>query len=218
MIKKIKKVVWQFLNFLKIGAHVQLALRSNLKDEGWFKSFYKKQAIDKEGQPIPWFTYSAVHFLSKRLDKSFEVFEYGCGNSTLWLAQRVKNVDAVEGDKDWIAYLQNKIPANVRLIYYPVEENQNGKYAQAISEMGKKYDLVIVDGRDRNNCVIQAEKFLGEKGVIILDNSDRPDYQTSIDFLLEKGYRKIDFIGNTAIVSIISSTSVFYKDNNCLGI
>jgi hypothetical protein len=218
MIKAIKKLVWSVLNLFKLGAYVQLALKSSLKDEGWFKSFYTKKAINAQGKPIPWFTYSAIHFLAARLKPEFEVFEYGCGNSTLWLAERVKSIDAVEGDKDWVEYLKPKMPSKVKIIHHLVKENENGKYAQAISETGKSYDIVIVDGRDRNNCVMQSERFLKENGILILDNSDRPDYQAGINFLLNKGYKKIDFIGNTSIVAMNSSTTIFYRPNNCLGI
>jgi len=218
MLKAIKKVAWSVLNLLKLGAHVQLALKSNLKEEGWFRSFYTKKAIDAQGKPIPWFTYSAIHFLENRLKSEFDVFEYGCGNSTLWLAERVRTIDAVEGDKAWVEYLKPKMPAKVQITHYAVQENENGKYAHAISETGKHYDVVIVDGRDRNNCVINAEKYLKEQGILILDNSDRPDYQIGINFMMEKGYKKIDFIGNTSIVAMISSTTIFYKPQNCLDI
>jgi hypothetical protein len=218
MFKAIKKIIWSVLNFFRLGAHVQLALKSNLKEEGWFKSFYTKRSVDDKGKPIPWFTYSAIHFLESRLKPHFEVFEYGCGNSTLWLAERVKSVDAVEGDKSWVEYLLPKMPTHVKIMYYPVQEEENGKYAQAITETGKLYDIVIVDGRDRNNCVINAVNYLKEEGVIILDNSDRPDYQKSIDFLIGRGFKKIDFIGNTSVVAMISSTTFFYKPNNCLNI
>ncbi|KOY86907.1 hypothetical protein AD998_12810 [bacterium 336/3] len=218
MLKITKKIIWNILNFLKLGAYVQLTLKSGLKDEGWFKSFYTKQSVDNHKKPIPWFTYSAIHFLQNRLKPHFDIFEYGCGNSTLWLAERVKSVDAVEGDKNWVEYLRPKMPKTVTITYHSVQEDENGKYAQAIAETSKLYDIVIVDGRDRNHCIIQSEKYLKEGGIIILDNSDRPDYQKGTDFLNERGYKRIDFVGNTPIVAMNSSTTIFYQPNNCLEI
>jgi hypothetical protein len=36
--------------------------------------------------------------------------------------------------------------------------------------------------------------------------------------MLEKGYKKIDFIGMVPVVALCSATSVFYKTENCLEI
>ncbi|MFN3316915.1 MAG: FkbM family methyltransferase [Raineya sp.] len=216
MWKKTKKLIWKILNFLGLGAYVQLFLLSYLKDIGWIRSFHSKQSIDAQGKPIPWFTYSAIHFLEPRLQKSFDVFEYGCGNSTLWFAQRVGNIDAVEGDKTWFEKVQKQLPNNAKVVFQEVQEDENGNYAKAITTTQKLYDLVIVDGRDRNNCIKNAQKYLKETGVLILDNADRPEYQDGINFMLEKGYKKIDFIGMPPIVAMRSCTSVFYRKENCL--
>lgn len=218
MWKKIKKAVWQVLNFFGIGAYVQLFLLSYLKDIGWVKSYHSKQAINKQGQAIPWLTYSFIHFLELRLNKNFDVFEYGCGNSTIWFAQRVNSIDAVEGDMIWFEKVSRSLPQNAKVSFQEVKENENGNYAKAIAATKKLYDLVLVDGRDRNNCIKNAQQYLKPGGVLILDNSDRPDYQEGINFMLEKGYKKIDFIGMTPIVALCSSTSIFYKNDNCIGI
>lgn len=218
MWKKTKKAVWQVLNFFRLGAYVQLFLLSYLKEIGWIRSFHSKQSIDAQGNPIPWFTYSAIHFLEPRLQKSFDIFEYGCGNSTIWFAQRVGSIDAVEGDKNWFEKVQKQLPLNAKVMFYEVQENENGNYAKAIANTQKRYDLVIVDGRDRNNCIKNAQNYLKEGGVLILDNSDRPEYQEGINFMLEKGYKKIDFVGMTAIVAMCSCTSIFYRKENCLNI
>ena len=42
--------------------------------------------IDKNSNPLPWVTYGFIDFISERLNKSIDVFEYGSGNSTLWYA------------------------------------------------------------------------------------------------------------------------------------
>ncbi|GAB4124441.1 MAG: hypothetical protein OHK0045_11660 [Raineya sp.] len=218
MWKKTKKIVWQLLNFIGLGAYIQLLLLSYLKDIGWVRSFHSKQSVDAQGKPIPWFTYSAIHFLEQRLSKNFDVFEYGCGNSTIWFAQRVRSIDAVEGDKIWFAKVQSQLPTNASVVLFEVQENEDGNYAKAIANTKKLYDIVIVDGRDRNNCIKNAQKYLKEGGILILDNSDRPDYQEGVSFMLAQGYKKIDFVSMTPIVAMRSATSIFYRQDNCLGI
>ncbi len=218
MLQKLKNSIWRFLNILGLGGYIQLYLHSYLKDIGWFRSYHRKQSVDRNGQAIPWLSYSFIHFLEPRLHKQMNLFEYGCGNSTIWFAQRVNWVDAVENDKNWIAKIQKQLSNNTAIVYREVQENENGEYAKSIAATGKFYDIVIIDGRDRNHCIRQAEKYLSPQGVIVLDNSDRPDYQEGINFLLSKGFKKIDFIGIVPIVAMISSTSVFYKNENCLNI
>ena len=74
MIRKIKNVLWYILIKLKVGGAVQLFLASGLKEDGWFESFNKKESIDKDGNPIPWCTYSFIKFIKPRASKSILKF------------------------------------------------------------------------------------------------------------------------------------------------
>ena len=65
---------------------------------GFISSLEKKIPIDSNSKPIPWFTYSFVDFLVPRINKEFRLFEYGSGNSTLFLSPFVKYIDSVEHD------------------------------------------------------------------------------------------------------------------------
>jgi hypothetical protein len=53
-----------------------------------------------KGEPIPWFSHPLIDFLKDRLSKDMTVFEYGCGNSTLWWADRVRSVTGVKNDSE----------------------------------------------------------------------------------------------------------------------
>lgn len=108
--KGLRKFVWKLLRIFKLAAPVQLILESALIDDGWFKSYYKKESIDKEYNPIPWNTYPFIKFIGPRLKKNLNVFEYGCGNSTLWYSKRVKSIIAVENDKDWFEKIKSQLP------------------------------------------------------------------------------------------------------------
>ncbi|MEO5647024.1 MAG: hypothetical protein ABIQ56_01610, partial [Chitinophagaceae bacterium] len=57
-------------------------IRHILKDYGWSKALETGKCIDKNGNPIPWFSYPAIDFLSQLNIFDKEVFEYGCGFST----------------------------------------------------------------------------------------------------------------------------------------
>src|SRR5438105_15804409 len=60
-----------------------------LRDTGWLLSARLQRPVTKDGDSIPWWTYSATSFVGARLPTSARVWEYGCGNSTLWFAARV---------------------------------------------------------------------------------------------------------------------------------
>src|SRR5437016_5174452 len=63
--------------------------RAALRSEGWSKSNRLGLPLAADGSPLPWYTYSAIHFLEPRLRDDLKVFEYGSGHSTLWYAARV---------------------------------------------------------------------------------------------------------------------------------
>ena len=50
---------------------------------------------------LPWFTFSAIEFLETWIKPHHEVFEYGCGGSTLFFAQRANSVASVEHNGIW---------------------------------------------------------------------------------------------------------------------
>lgn len=214
MLKKLKKTAWNLLNKSGLGGSVQLYLGGALKQYGWFQSFHSKKSVDANGNPLPWYTYPFILFLKPRLRSHFEIFEYGSGNSTSWYASQVKNIIAVEHDADWVKVVVPRLPSNATLLERPLGES----YVKAVKESGKAYNMVVVDGRNRVKCAIFAVDFLAADGVLILDNSEREWYSKATDYLKERGFRRLDFIGMAPIVGIETCTSVFYRDGNCLGI
>lgn len=218
MMKKIITTPIKFL--LKIFDLYSLyCLRTNgyLKDVGWFKSFKLGIPVDKFGQPIPWYTYPAISFIEKRIHDQMSVFEYGCGNSTLWWVRHVKRIVSCEHDQGWYGKMKKQVPVNVELHYVGLEF-ENGRYAKKVATYQNEFDIIVIDGRDRVNCAMNCLTALKEGGVIIWDNSDRPEYEAGYQYLLENGFKQIDFQGIGPIVTISTSTSIFYKDNNCFGI
>jgi hypothetical protein len=201
-----------------LGLYSFLSLRRSgaLKEAGWFKSVRAGVPIDRNGRPIPWMTYSAIGFLEKRIDGTMSVFEYGCGNSTLWWADRVRNVVSCEHDRAWYQRVRALIPANVEL--HQIDLEYGGPYAQKIAEYHQAFDIVVIDGRDRVNCGKNCLYAVKKNGVIIWDDSDRECYAEGYADLLHHGYKRIDFEGMTPVRVDKRSTAVFYKGDNCLGI
>ena len=87
-----------------------------------------------------------------------------------------------------------------------------------IKTLNKTFDIILVDGRDRVNCIKQSIDCLTSNGVLILDDSQRDRYQEGIDFLHKKGFKSLEFEGLKAAHIGLSSTTIFYRTNNCFNI
>ncbi len=187
-----------------------------LKEIGWINSFRQEKPVDKDNNPLPWVTYSFIDFIVNRLNNTMEIFEFGSGNSTLWYSSKVNTVTSVEHDSIWFEKIKENMPENVNINYK--ELIYNGEYSNFSNTLEKKFDIVIVDGRDRVNCMKNAIYSIKENGVIVLDDSEREQYRKGIDFLLNNDFKKIDFWGISPGLFYKKNTTVFYKNNNCLGI
>jgi hypothetical protein len=109
--------------------------------------------------------------------------------------------------------LKGKISSNVQLMYAEGEA-----YANGIGQFNTKFDIVIVDGILRAECSRVAPQFLSERGVIIVDDAERAAYKDLLGELTGKGFKRIDFWGLTPTILYNKSTTVFYRDGNCLNI
>lgn len=188
-----------------------------LAESGWSKSVSLLSPVDKHGQPIPWITLPCIDFLSERLNDGIELLEFGSGNSTLYFAKTAKHVTSIEHDKEWYEKIKSK-SANHRVNIFFCPLQYDSDYCRYALILDKKFDLVVVDGRDRVNCVKYSLQNLTEVGCILLDDSERPKYREAIDYLHNIGFKSINFWGVAPGVSFKKCTTVFYKDKNCLGI
>lgn len=200
----------------RLNALLSHGHKGYLASIGWFKAFDSRQAVDASGAPIPWVTYSFIDFIKTRLHPELSIFEYGSGNSTLFYAQRVNRIVSVEHDESWYRKILSEKAKNAEMIFCRLD--MAGAYCKKAASLNEKFDMIIVDGRDRVNCCKQGINGLSEQGVIILDDSEREVYQDARLFLTEKGFKEIPFTGISPGLFYEKCTSVFYKANNCLGI
>ena len=107
---------------------------------------------------------------------------------------------------------------NDEVLFFLKKHSNNLIVISEICNDNTNYHIIIIDGVDRNNCVKFSTQKLTKDGVIVFDNTQRPDYSVSIDFLTDNGFKRIDFEGLLPIVSYNNITTIFYRDNNCLGI
>ena len=196
---------------------LSLLLRTGyMASMGWFHSLEKGRAVNRQLEPIPWITYSAIAFLENRVSPTHRVFEFGAGMSTLWWAGRCHSVHSVEHDHAWVAQLQSLLPTNAKVKHQDLE--YAGQYCRSATAQATPFDIILVDGRDRVNCAIFSINALSDKGVIVWDDTNRQRYQPGLRYLEAKGFKRIDFEGLKPCVVEGSVTSVFYRDNNCFNL
>lgn len=178
-------------------------LRVLAERQGLGASMETGRPVAADGSPVPWYTYPAIEYL-RQLDASgLDIFEYGCGNSSLFWARKGAHVWSVEHDAQWHASMSEQSSLLRGLM---LREDKLG-YAQAVHAPGGQFDIIIVDGVWRNECAMEAISKIKPEGLIILDNSDW--YADVAQFLRSRGYFQVDFNGFGPINPYCWATSFF---------
>lgn len=211
MLDNFKNVLYLFLKKIYLLPIINL-FRSSIileKDYGHFKSALIWSAVDRNNNPIPWYSYPAIEWIKKLNLKKIKIFEYGSGNSTYFWSKQCKNIVSVENNLSWYKKVNDllKTQKNTKLIYEPNKR----KYIETISQTKEKFDLIIIDGSFRKDCSTKALKYLKKDGAIILDNADW--FRNTAKILREKGLSQIDLIGFGPINHYVTNTAFFIKND-----
>ncbi|MBM3301532.1 MAG: class I SAM-dependent methyltransferase, partial [Deltaproteobacteria bacterium] len=122
-------------------------------------------SLDRNGDPTPWYTYSAIDYL-KQLDFSEkDVFEYGCGASTLFWSVRARSVTSVDDDEAWFARIARQVGPHRTVLL----ETERERYIGAIQKKSEGYDVIVIDGKHRLACAQVARRSLKPGGMIVVD-------------------------------------------------
>lgn len=178
----------------------------DLYSSGWLSSMLS-QKPKLNGSLIPWWPFSFMSFIDGKC-QGLTIIELGGGHSTLWLSKRAKRVVTVESSYKWFRWLSSRQEHNTILIHNP----------RQFYEGSRKADILIIDGTEREQCMNRSESIINDTGVIVLDDSFREEYKASIDVLINKGWKRLDFFGKMPTGFHDSQTTIFYRQNNCLGI
>lgn len=158
---------------------------------------------------LPWWTFHAIdeveEFLRKNPDS--KVFEWGSGASTLWLSKRAATVVSVEYDSEWYEKLAQALgrspeSSNVELRLssaFPIQEGKEpvvsrkkgfesldfSKYVAELENSQGQYDLIVIDGRARRDCLALAQSRIRPGGIIVYDNVERERERTAVNSLAD---------------------------------
>jgi precorrin-6B methylase 2 len=196
----------------------------------WRKSLRKGASPITDAQP--WVSYGCIDFLNKTIKDDMKVFEYGSGGSTLFFASRAGKVYSVEHDNDWFKIMNGIInKKSINNVIYKLqkptklkkEEYHKSHYGSSrdatitfenyVKEINKYpnnfFDIVVVDGRSRNACVVEAFSKVKHKGYIVLDNSQREDYYPAFQFMQSKKCHLKRYFGLLGYETFLNETAVW---------
>jgi hypothetical protein len=135
--------------------------------------------IVRNDEVYPWLNEFSLDEVILKWDVSdWEIFEYGSGDSTKWWAKRCKSIVSVDHDKRFFEPqhpILEKI-SNVTHLFRDLIVCKDCNYVQTVNETDDKYDLIIIDGRNRVLSTHEALKHLKPKCAVIFDDTHREEY------------------------------------------
>lgn len=177
-----------------------------MEAKGFGTSVANQVAVDRAGNPIPWFSYPAIDYLNGIDLRDKRVFEFGSGCSTLFWAQNCREVVGVESDRQWFAKVQSVLPPNCLILL----RDDESAYVNALEEYPGDFDVIIIDGAmNRRKMAEKSLAKLHPGGFIILDNSDCHVKAASV--LRDADLIQVDLVGFAPINHFEQATSFFFR-------
>jgi hypothetical protein len=185
--------------FLPWPIRHQLYALLSLYRRQW-RSIREGRSMDPQGNPLPWYTFPAVDYLDGLDLSDKRVFEYGSGQSTLWWAERCKELTSVEHDRKFFDGMNSRGQINARYICAECMRDY-------VQRLNTPQDVIVIDGVDREECAKRALQFLAGGGMIILDNS-QVEYHAKAMLDASELFR-IDFWGWVCVHGGTQCTSIY---------
>jgi hypothetical protein len=138
----------------------------------WLKSMWLRR--HPLSLPLPWLAFGAIRALERELSNRPEptVFEYGAGHSTLFWVKQGATVFSVEDNDWWFRAVMDRLRETGESRAHLVLA-QGADYVTTIRRCGiQSFDIVLVDGALRRECVLEAVSHVAPGGILVVDNTD----------------------------------------------
>ena len=131
---------------------------------------------EKRSTAYPWYTKPSLEYLETLDLKDSVILEYGGGWSTIWWSKVAKNILTIEANKEWFEKISPEMPDNVDMILREVNEGDQNKVDFYTFVPDIDFNIIVVDGILRNECLQHAIKLLSIKGGIIIADNWQQDF------------------------------------------
>jgi hypothetical protein len=146
--------------------HLTYLMHKLRNEYGFLESSRNNVPVSGYKEIMPLYTYPCYEYLRSMNWENSNVFEFGCGYSTVWWANMHTNIYGVEHDQEWV----NKVNPNNN--YKISVEKELKPYTKSIHKHNIGFDVIVIDGSFRTECVEPSLNCLADGGIIILDNCD----------------------------------------------
>jgi hypothetical protein len=160
---------------------------------------------------LPWLPFRVIDRLQDHLVAGSRVFEFGGGGSTLWFADRGAQVVTVEHDDEWYPILADAVGEQPGVsVMHRSSDNAFETYVTSINEHpDESFDVVVVDGRERVRCFVEAMPKVRRGGLLILDDSDRARYAGAHE--VARAWPSTTYAGLTPSKAIPGTTTIWTR-------
>jgi len=137
---------------------------------------------------VPWMTPNQTVAILKLLQSHHIMLEWGAGGSTVLFSPFVKQYFSIEHVKDWFFAVRNSlikhnVGHNVVLTWVEVLNNDFKEYVRRVEDLKiQKFDIVLIDGRRRVHCAVEALAYINEDSYVILHDAEREKYQSILKY------------------------------------
>jgi hypothetical protein len=160
----------------------------------------------------PWWVWDAIRFVNQQLQHDDRVFEVGSGYSSLWLAQRCREVLSIEESLAWKeqVYFEAKRfgLTNVKLLNGDSRE----LFTRYLGNEGR--EVVVIDSpRDRLSIFHDLVACAAKPRLIVYDDTDRIENRDALQDLVA-GYQANVFRGFKPQTVHACETTIFVRENS----
>ena len=165
---------------------------------GHFRSAISRKPVDGRGNPIPWYSYPAIHFLS----------------SINWEDCSGENPGSI-GRSGGRMMFDNVSLRELIAFAYAIALDRNYELVGPSWLDSEKFDVVVVDGGDRYLCAQSAAQVVASDGLIVVDDSEgfwgQEGTYPIIELLQGLGFGRVDYYGFRPCGWHLGCTSLFFR-------
>lgn len=196
------------------------AIRRGYITTGWLRSVWTRRIETRRGEPLPWLSYPAIHFLDTLDLAGVHVFEFGSGTSTLYWHGRTRNngirrYAAIECHADYHEAMCKRSGFYRDNVALRTEIEPYFFYATNVAfRVARPFDITIVDGPILTHRLRELDTALAitrAEGLIIVDDANWLR-EPLLDFCEKHHLFRIDFAGFAPGVTYAKVTSFLFRE------
>ena len=172
----------------------------------WLKSMVMRRK--PLSYAMPWLTFDAIRAIEEKLRSGQRVFEFGSGHSTVYWAKKGVELFSVEDDAAWFEMVAAKLKGNadVHLFF----EQEHWDYVGRVGKCAGTFDIVLVDGSHRKDCMLAAMPMLKPGGLLVVDNTEWHWFQKAFQ-RMPPDWKMRNYPGCAPFIGHMSQTTIWGK-------